>query len=54
MPIYEYRCNQCGKRFEQHEALAEHGKTRPSCPGCRSKDVNSLLGAVFVKTSRKS
>lgn len=54
MPLYEYRCDQCGKRFEQHEPMSEHGRTGPSCPSCQSRNVRSLPGAAFVKTSRKS
>src|SRR3989441_10887983 len=31
MPIYEYRCTKCRKRFSQQEGIAEHGRKRPAC-----------------------
>lgn len=37
MPIYEYRCNDCGSSFER---LLLPGKDQSvACPTCSSKDV---------------
>ena len=27
MPTYQYRCVQCGERFERYEPISEHGRT---------------------------
>jgi len=42
MPLYEYRCQQCGETFEQ---LVPAGKrNRPgACPKCGSERVSKLL-----------
>jgi putative FmdB family regulatory protein len=42
MPIYEYRCNTCGKEFEQ---LVNRGE-ETRCKHCGSKDLKKLLSVV--------
>lgn len=54
MPTYEYRCKKCGKVFERHEHIAEHEKSRPLCPECRSETVDPVLADFFAKTAKKS
>ncbi|WP_442899797.1 FmdB family zinc ribbon protein [Geomonas sp. RF6] len=37
MPLYEFSCKSCGKRFEK---LLRSGETElPPCPACGSSDV---------------
>ena len=36
MPLYEYRCESCGKRFEE---LVMNSRVKVSCPDCESDDV---------------
>ena len=47
MPIYEYRCTECGKEFEQFvRSIAK--QTAPACPKCGGGNVHkaiSLIGA---------
>lgn len=33
MPLYEYKCSQCGNSFEKIFPLKEHDAV-PSCPAC--------------------
>lgn len=42
MPIYEYRCNQCG---EQSEFIVAHHRTSETlhCTACGSTDLKKLL-----------
>lgn len=40
MPIYEFRCDACGKEFE---TLVRRFDERPACPDCRSTAVTKLL-----------
>lgn len=39
MPIYEYRCDDCGRRFEE----LVFSETRVVCPGCRTESVTRQL-----------
>jgi putative FmdB family regulatory protein len=54
MPVYQYRCTECGHRFERVEPIEEHGRNRPTCPECKRDQVESVLSPFFAKTSRKS
>jgi putative FmdB family regulatory protein len=36
MPLFEYRCETCGKRFEE---LVMNSREKVSCPDCESDDV---------------
>jgi len=36
MPLYEYRCESCGKRFEE---LVMNSREKVSCPDCESDEV---------------
>ncbi len=48
MPIYEYRCLNCRKRFSRlllsYSAAASY---TPQCPHCRSADVQRLISRVY-------
>jgi putative FmdB family regulatory protein len=51
MPLYEYRCLKCQKRFE---ALV-YGKEKPACPKCRGSRLEKLFSAFAVSgADRKS
>jgi putative FmdB family regulatory protein len=54
MPTYEYRCRDCHHVFDRAEPLAQHGRRRPECPRCKSKDVEQVFTSFFAKTSHKS
>lgn len=42
MPLYEYRCGKCGKRFELLRRMADADREL-ECPDCRSEQVERLL-----------
>lgn len=46
MPLYEYRCNQCGSCFEV-DCAPEERESTAQCPECRSKDVKEMT-TTFV------
>jgi putative FmdB family regulatory protein len=47
MPIYEYRCEGCDKRFEEYLATSE--TPAPPCPECGSKKVERLLSQISTE-----
>jgi putative FmdB family regulatory protein len=55
MADYEYECKACGEQFEVHETFAEHDRDQKhGCPKCGSQDVDQMIEAVHVQTSKKS
>ncbi|MBI4825333.1 MAG: zinc ribbon domain-containing protein [Nitrospirae bacterium] len=50
MPIYEYRCNECGEEFEK---LVMGKDAAISCPKCDSKDVTKKLSVFGLSGSEK-
>lgn len=45
MPLYEYRCQQCGKRFTfLYGVIARN--TNPRCPRCGSDELKKLISRV--------
>lgn len=53
MPIYEYRCHDCGKKFE---FLFLSSQTTPTvhCKHCQSQNVVKLISRVRVIKSEES
>jgi len=44
MPIYEYRCSDCGNQFEE---IISNSETRnPACPGCASAKTEKLMSRI--------
>ncbi len=48
MPIYEFSCNQCGKRSETLCRLGDY--TPVPCPHCGSEDTVKVYSATAVIT----
>jgi putative FmdB family regulatory protein len=48
MPIYTYRCENCGVQFERQQSFSEQPLTR--CPECNKKTLRKVytpVGIVF-------
>ena len=55
MPVYEYYCRRCEKRFTATMHVAEHEQDVPECPECHQKDlVEKRLSTFSPMTSHKS
>lgn len=54
MPMYEFKCLDCGREFLQSLSVTDRESGAASCPGCKSKRVEQLFTSVQAKTSRKS
>jgi len=50
MPIFEYHCASCGKRFENLQARADEAS--PPCPHCGAREVQRQLSAFAVVGQR--
>jgi len=48
MPLYEYRCHQCGRVFEQLRSI-ERADDDSLCPACGSEDIERLLSTIASK-----
>ncbi len=48
MPLYEYRCRDCDRRFEE----IVRGGAKPRCPSCGSARLAKLLSAFAVGGGR--
>jgi putative FmdB family regulatory protein len=53
MPIYEYRCEDCGKQFEEL-TLSQSGAGVVSCRHCASQRVSRLLSVFAAHTHTAS
>ncbi|MDO4551302.1 MAG: zinc ribbon domain-containing protein [Planctomycetia bacterium] len=42
MPTYEYKCDACGKTFEELQSIT--AAPLDTCPLCNQKNVHRLLG----------
>jgi putative FmdB family regulatory protein len=45
MPIYEYRCNACGRTFAFLYGVGRDSRD-PTCPGCQGKDLARLMSRI--------
>lgn len=50
MPIYEFKCNNCGKPFEElvFSASAVEGMV---CPSCESSQVEKMISTFATKVT---
>jgi putative FmdB family regulatory protein len=47
MPVFEYRCLQCGHQFEY---LVLHSSPRPECPTCHKQDLEQLVSLCSMSS----
>lgn len=46
MPVYAYRCESCGIRFERHQSFSDPALKR--CPECNKNSLRKVIGPVGV------
>jgi putative FmdB family regulatory protein len=54
MPVYQYRCLNCKKRFEIFMSYQEYGHKNVNCPHCQSDQVQRRIGRIRVAKSEES
>lgn len=47
MPMYEYRCAECGLIYEQLKRMSE-ADTDLICPNCKSEEVQRMVSACSI------
>ena len=60
MPVYTYRCDNCGVQFERHQSFTD--TPLKTCPECRKKALRKVItptkvifkGSGFYATDHKS
>ena len=53
MPLYEYRCHECGAEFEMMLRFSEADR-RPACPKCESSQTQKKLSTVALSGTATS
>ncbi len=43
MPIYEFECKKCSKKFER--LILSLDEKNPECPACNHEDVQKIMSA---------
>ena len=46
MPVYAYRCGNCGHEFEREQSYSD--SALKTCPNCKKKTLKRVIGAVGV------
>ncbi len=52
MPIYEYRCQSCGRRISLLRSLSD--ESLPRCTACGSEELKRLISKVAILKSEES
>jgi putative FmdB family regulatory protein len=53
MPIYSYKCNECGTVFDMLVGIGK-GSEKPQCPKCKSKKLERILSTFAVRMGNSS
>lgn len=54
MPLYEYVCRQCRKKFSEVLTIKQHDTKKIQCPKCKSHDVEHVIEPFVAKTASKT
>lgn len=50
MPVYEYRCEDCNRRFEKRRSYSE-SDALADCPACEGRRTHRLISSFMAFTS---
>lgn len=54
MPIYDYQCLECGKRFEVFLRYQDFEETPIKCPDCKSDSVKRLINRIRISRTAQT
>ena len=53
MPTYEFRCQDCRKKFEVFLTYSQYDTHKPGCPACQSTRIERVIRKVRVARGDK-
>ncbi|MFC2035754.1 zinc ribbon domain-containing protein [Chloroflexota bacterium] len=53
MPVYEYKCRNCGEKFETRHSFQEQEK-EPACPRCGIRNTQRVFSTFSVGSPASS
>jgi putative FmdB family regulatory protein len=53
MPVYEYSCQDCGKKFDTLRSMKDADQPIP-CKGCQSQHTRRMLSKCYSQGDRKN
>ena len=53
MPLYEYRCKECGHLFEKMISFSQADKL-PECPNCKGSETQKMVSMFASKGTTAS
>jgi putative FmdB family regulatory protein len=54
MPMYDYKCLDCGKESLIALTLKDHEAKNVTCPHCGSRRLEQIISSFMAKTTKKS
>lgn len=51
MPLYEYRCQDCRKKYEVRLTYSEYDSYAPVCPQCNSANAQRIIRRIRVTSN---
>jgi len=54
MPVYEFVCLDCKKKFSESKPISAYDLKKVKCPKCRHRRVERRWSTVHLETARKS
>jgi len=54
MPMYDYKCLDCGKESLIAMTLKEHESGTVTCHACGSKKMDQMITSFIARTTKKS
>jgi putative FmdB family regulatory protein len=54
MPVYEFKCLDCGNTFTLPLSVRDFEHKEYECPSCKKKNLEEQFTSVSVVTSKKS
>lgn len=54
MPLYEYVCKKCNKKFGEVLTIKEHETKKIKCPVCKGDELTHIVEPFYAKTASKT